>query len=69
MSNFKFRPEIGLKTNDCFLHGIGELEDISNPGAIEFVGSDYFILRNIYRNKAIMVEENSYGFIEENDFH
>lgn len=67
-SEFKFVPQIGMKTDDCFLHGIGENEDIINDGVIEFVGRDYFILRNTYRDKPIFVSKDSYPFIEESDF-
>lgn len=65
----EFRPEIGLKTSDCYLHGIGVMEDMFDKGVIEHVGIDYFILRNIERNQPIFVSKDSYGVIEESDFN
>jgi len=63
-----YRPQIGDITNDSYLHGIGSLDNIGHKGAIEFVGRDYFILRDLDNDEVILVEEKSYGFIYEGDF-
>lgn len=68
MENFNFTPQVGMITNDCYLHGINDLENICNRGQIEFVGRDYFILRDLSRDKPLFIAKESYGFIEENDF-
>lgn len=65
----EFRPEIGLKTSDCYLHGINDLDDILCDGVIEFVGRDYFILRNTSKDKPLFVSNDQYWCIEEYDFN
>jgi hypothetical protein len=63
-----FKPQVGLKTNDSYLHGIGEeLETIGEEGIIEAVGKDWFVYR--CNNKPILVEKKDYDCIEENDFN
>ena len=69
MTNFKFVPQIGMRTNDCYLHGVGAPEDILSNGKIEFIGKDYFILRTNLSHKAIFVKESNYWIIEKNDFY
>lgn len=68
MGNFNFIPQIGEKTNNCYLHGIGRLDNIGHKGAIEFVGRDYFILRDLDNDEVILVEKESYGIIDSYDF-
>lgn len=63
-----FKPQIGSTTNDAYLHGIGRLDNIGHKGSIEFVGRDYFILRDLDNDEAIFVTEDSYGFIDPYDF-
>lgn len=65
----EFKPEIGLKTNNCYLHGIGRMEDMFDKGVVEYVGIDYFILRNIEINQPIFVSKDSYWVIDESDFN
>jgi len=66
-TKFKFQPVFGMKTNDSYLHGIGENEDICQEGRIEFVAKDYFILRK-ENGKAMFVDESDYWVIGEKDF-
>lgn len=68
MDEFKFVPQIGMVTNDSFLHGIGENEHICQEGRIEFVAQDYFILRIVDIKEPILVYKDRYWCIEENDF-
>ncbi len=64
----KFNPKIGMVTNDCYLHGIGRNQDICCRGTIEFVGKDYFILRNESRDYPTLVNKEQYWVIEPQDF-
>jgi len=74
---FEFEPKVGMKTNDCYLHGIGELDDIGSSGHIAYVGNGYFVIetrrwssdKDDYIPHAIMVREDSYWVIEEGDFN
>ncbi len=69
MSDKKFIPVIGRTTPDCYLHGIGTEDDIGCIGQIEYVGTDYFVLRNKYTDKPMLVVESEYWCIEEGDFY
>jgi len=69
MSDFNFTPSIGMRTNDCYLHGIGCNENIHNNGEIDYVGDNYFVLIDRVLNQPILVNESSYWVIEENDFN
>ncbi len=66
---FKFEPKVGMTTTDCYLHGIGQLDDIGRSGKIVYIGSDYFVLEAEKDNGAILVFQNSYWVIEEGDFN
>lgn len=69
MKEFNFIPQTGMKTNDCYLHGIGDNENIHDNGEIVYVGDNYFILEDKVLNKGILVNEDSYWVIEETDFY
>lgn len=66
--NIVFEPKVGLKTDDCYLHGINRNDDILDEGVIEHVGVDYFILRNKNKDIPLFVPEDSYWVIDEKDF-
>jgi hypothetical protein len=57
---FNFIPQVGMKTNDCYLHGIGNNENIHNHGEIVYVGKYYFVLEDKVLEDAILVNEESY---------
>ena len=70
MSNFK--PEVGLITDDCYLKGCTDLCNMSDKGVIEYVGRDYFILRNLNSGFPLFIEnesESNYPYIKQKDFH
>ena len=68
MSVFNFVPQVGLRTNDCYVHGIN-YDNIGNEGIIEFVGKDYFILRDLSTDKPLVIKGSSYWVIEKDDFY
>lgn len=64
-----FEPKVGMKTNDSYLHGIGDNMDICVPGHIEHVGEDYFVLRvQDNESRPLFVSKKQYWAIEQNDF-
>jgi hypothetical protein len=65
---FQFQPRMGMLTRNCYLHGIGQHENIGSNRVIEYVGVDYFVLRDMKWNKPILVLQSEYGYIEEDDF-
>ena len=69
MSDFNFIPSIGMKTNDCYLHGIGDNENICNNGIIRAVGLNWFVLEDIVIEEPILVKQSSYWVIGETDFY
>lgn len=64
---YKFIPRIGLKTQDSYLHGVGNYDTICRSGVIEYVGVDYFILR-VDNYGVLLIKETEYWVFEENDF-
>jgi hypothetical protein len=67
--NFVFVPLVGMRTNDCYLHGNGLLRNSGNKGFIEYVGKDFFVLRDEYHDTPLLVEQSEYWVITENDFY
>jgi len=65
---FIFIPKVGDTTKDCYLHGATSLDHIGNEGIIEFVGSDYFILRDTDKYCPLIIRKESYWVIGEGDF-
>lgn len=63
-----FEPRRGLVTTDAYLHGLTEMNNIGLGGEIEYVGRDYFILRIAEVNEVILIKEEDYCSIEEEDF-
>lgn len=68
MSDFKFIPQVGMKTNDAFLHGATDNDAICKTGQIEVVGRDYFVLR-LENDAVYLIEQKSYWVIQPQDFH
>lgn len=66
MNNFK--PQIGLVTQECYLHGCGQLENIGCPAVIVYVGEKYFVLEDMFAKTAFVVNEENYWVINEGDF-
>lgn len=50
--------EIGDKITDCYMYGIGELENIGNPGVIEAAGIDWVIIRDLDLDKPIFTHRS-----------
>lgn len=68
MSKFKFVPQVGMKTNNCYLYGAGDRDGVCQSGHIEHVGVDYFTLRNTESNTPHIITEDSYWCMEETTF-
>src|SRR5579872_7487364 len=67
LASFKeefFIPKIGMKTNDCLLRGIGDKDGFQCAGYIDYVGEDYFILRNIVNRSVFLISELYYVTIQ-----
>ena len=59
------QPHIGLKIRDCYMSGVGGLDNIGDSGVVEHVGIDYMIVRNTERNEPIIVMEPQYYNLDE----
>lgn len=46
---------IGSIINDCYMKGIGSVQNIMNKGVIEAIGKDWVIVRDTERDEAIFV--------------
>lgn len=69
MGKFIFEPKVGMRTNNSFMHGVGENEYMCTPGTIEHVGEDYFILRvHSEPPVPVFVSKVSYWLFEPNNF-
>ena len=53
-------PQVGMKIDDCYMHGVGDLDDINCSGVVEAVGIDWMVVRNQDRQHPIFVKSNSY---------
>lgn len=49
---------VGSEINDCYMFGIGELENIGNHGRIEAAGKDWTIIRDEELDKVIFTNRN-----------
>lgn len=67
MSEWKFRPQIGMRTMDGYLHGAGNYNVIGVECVIEFVAKDYFVMRSL-DDVVLLIEQDSYWVMQENDF-
>ena len=58
-------PTTGMRIRDCYLGGVGGSEHIGNRGVVEYVGSDYMIVRDETLKKPIFVSEEQYYCVRE----
>lgn len=49
---------------DCYMSGVGSMDNMGNKGIIEYVGIDYIIVRDLERNKPIFVEQHYYHLVK-----
>ena len=49
---------IGDEIKDCYMYGIGELENIMHKGIIEATGIDWTIIRDVEINKPIFTNRS-----------
>ena len=50
--------QVGSTIYDCYMQGIGTLDNIGNQGVVEAIGRDWVIVRDLREDKPIFVDRS-----------